>query len=128
MEQQAAIQRKQQVWEKDAGEEEAGGADGGGGDEQEANDDQLSIVAIGRLFVELDDLKQHEELPDEQDRRARNANHLLGDVSEGEQGDGVGGPARHWGECAAEVCWLVVRAERWRGSPGRVRLRRRRTR
>ena len=69
MEQQAAVEREEQVADEQQPEEQAGRVDRGGDHQQQAEDEQLRVVAIGALLVELDELQQHEELPDDQDRR-----------------------------------------------------------
>ena len=55
----------------------------------------MRVIAVGALLIELDQLQQDEELPDDQDRSGRRVQHQIRDVDEGDDGDDAGEEARH---------------------------------
>src|SRR5207247_1998051 len=82
MEQQADVEREEEVDDEHKAEQQAGRVDGGGDHQQQAEDDQLRVVAVGALLEEFDQLQEDQELPDDEDRRGGRVQHQVGDVDE----------------------------------------------
>ena len=94
VEQQAAVERQEQVAHQQQAEPQLGRADGGGDHEQQRQDDELAGIAVGALLVELDELQDDQELADDQDRRRAVAGEVHDGVGAGQEGGEVGEDAR----------------------------------
>jgi hypothetical protein len=101
VEQQAAVQRQEQVDDEQHAERQAGGVDGRRHHQQQRQHDQLSVVPVGALLPELDQLQQDEELPDHEHRRHARARQLASDVKHGADGEKVRGEPGQRAEAAA---------------------------